>query len=328
MKQATLTTKEKSTDQKSLDMKKTAFLFLVLMFQAVAGWAQSAEAPATKTFMDDPFNHPLMPLYAVTVLVFVTIVLVMIVAFYMLRILSSLVQQVERERMEKLGQVYVPKPTWWDSFWQQINALAPLSQEKDLDLGHDYDGIRELDNHLPPWWKYLFYATIVWGFFYLIAYHVTDNLPLSIAEYQAEVNSAAEQARIYRASQPAATVDASTLVYTADEATLTKGKLVFTSNNCASCHRADGGGNAIGPNLTDTYWLHGGDIKNIFTTIKNGVVEKGMPAWGKVMSETDVRDVAFYIMSLQGSNPANPKAPQGDLYKPAVADSTKQALMK
>ena len=315
-------------DQTSPDMKKIV-LFFALMLPAMVGWAQTDAAAPAKSFMDDPFNHPMMPLYAVTVLVFITIVLVMLVAFYMLRILNTLVEQTEKERAEKSGKVYVPKPSWWAAFWQQINDFTPVSKEVDIDLGHDYDGIRELDNHLPPWWKWLFYATIIWGAVYLVVYHVTVNLPLSGAEYQNEVSIAAEQARIYRASQPATTVDPATLVYTADETILTKGKLVFTSNNCASCHRPDGGGNAIGPNLTDDYWIHGGGIKNIFATIRNGVVEKGMPAWGKVMNDGDVRDVAFYIMSLHGTNPANPKAPQGDLYKQeAPSDTTKQAMMK
>ncbi|MBI3482112.1 MAG: c-type cytochrome [Bacteroidetes bacterium] len=128
-------------------------------------------------------------------------------------------------------------------------------------------------------------------------------------------------------------IDESTLVYSPDVAILEKGKAVFTRNNCGSCHRNDGGGNAIGPNLTDEYWLHGGGLKTVFTTIKNGVVEKGMPAWGKAMSPGDVRDVAFFVMSLQGTKPANAKASQGELYEPEVktekTDSTKtQAVLK
>jgi cytochrome c oxidase cbb3-type subunit 3 len=87
------------------------------------------------------------------------------------------------------------------------------------------------------------------------------------------------------------------------------------SNSCASCHRNDGGGNTIGPNLTDEYWLHGGDVKNVFQTIKNGAVEKGMPAWGKSMSPEDVRNVTFFVMSLQGTKPVNAKAAQGELFE-------------
>ena len=207
------------------------------------------------------------------------------------------------------------KQGWWQRTWEEMNAVVALENETDIDTGHDFDGIRELDNHLPPWWKGLFYACIVWGVVYMIMYHVTDSFPLQQGEYQAEIAQADEHARILKASQPAEAIDESTLEYNADEVMITRGRAVFTSNNCGSCHRADAGGNTIGPNLTDEYWLHGGSISDVFNTVNKGVIEKGMPAWGKVMSPKDVRDVAFYIMSLKGSNPADAKQPQGDLYK-------------
>lgn len=207
------------------------------------------------------------------------------------------------------------KQSWFQKFWDDFNATVPLESEADIDTGHDFDGIRELDNHLPPWWKGLFYACVVWGVVYMVVYHVTDSFPLQQGEYQAELAQAEEHARILKVSQPAEAIDENTLEYTADEAILTRGKTVFTSNNCGSCHRADGGGNSIGPNLTDEYWLHGGSIKDVFNTVNKGVVEKGMPAWGKVMSPKDVRDVAFYIISLKGSNPPDAKKPQGELSK-------------
>jgi cytochrome c oxidase cbb3-type subunit 3 len=120
-------------------------------------------------------------------------------------------------------------------------------------------------------------------------------------------------------------IDESKLEFTNDPALIEKGKNVFANNPCSSCHRADGGGNTIGPNLTDEYWIHGGDVKSVFNTIKNGAVDKGMPAWGKAMSAQDLRDVTFYILSLQGSNPPDAKAPQGDLFKQTTSvksDST------
>jgi cytochrome c oxidase cbb3-type subunit III len=210
---------------------------------------------------------------------------------------------------------------------QRINASVPLADEKSIELDHSYDGIKELDNHLPPWWKWLFYATVVWSVVYVVIYHVTDSAPLQAQEYEDELTLAEEAKQKFLASQPAAVIDENALVYTNDAAIIANGKKVFISSNCNSCHRADGGGNAIGPNLTDEYWLHGGSIKQIFATVKNGAVEKGMPAWGKVMKPSDVRDVAFYIMSLQGSNPKDAKAPQGQQEKPAAptvpSDTTK-----
>ncbi len=300
---------------------KIAAVFLMFMVLGIQVMAQDT----AKTFLDDPVNHPMTPLYLVTTLMFLTLVLVVIVAVYMLRVLNLFVEQAEKERAQKLGVPYTPSVSWWTRMWDQLNAAVPINQEKDIDLGHEYDGIRELDNHLPPWWKGILYGSVVWAVIYMFIYHFSGSLPLSIAEYENQLAVAAEEVRVYNASQPITVIDENTLAFSNDAAILGNGKKVFISNNCQSCHRTDGGGNAIGPNLTDQYWIHGGATKNIFVTIKVGVVEKGMPAWGKVMSPTDVRDVAFYVMSLQGTNPPEAKKPQGNLYAPteAPADSTK-----
>jgi cytochrome c oxidase cbb3-type subunit 3 len=273
----------------------------------------------------------MLPVYLTLAFVAITIVLLIVTIIYIIKVLSYMTRQLEIERAAKLGIPVKPHVSWWQKFWEQVNPTVPFEKEVDIDTGHSYDGIRELDNHLPPWWTGLFYATIVWGIAYLILYHVTSSLPLSIGEYQAELARAEADAKALAASQPTEVIDENSLVYSADEQILLRGKTVFTTNNCASCHRADGAGNTIGPNLTDEYWLHGGSIRNIFTTIDKGVLEKGMPAWGKVMSAKDVRDVAFYVMSLKGTNPADGKAPQGELYKEEMknvpADSTKVQAM-
>ena len=288
-------------------------LIALLIFLPALAFGQATE---TKSFWSDPFNDPMMPIYVVSVLVFITILLVLITAMYMLRILNLMVRKQAEEKAIREGRAYVPEASWWGKFWDSFNGAAPLSKESDIDLGHDYDGIRELDNHLPPWWKGLLYFTIVWGVIYMIVYHVTFSFPLSGEEYANKVAEAEAARKAFLASQPAAVIDESTLVYDANAEFIAKGKAVFTGNNCQSCHRDDGGGNGIGPNLTDKFWIHGGSIKNVFTTINKGVVEKGMPAWGKVMSPADVRNVTFYVMSLQGTNPPNAKAPQGAEYVP------------
>jgi cytochrome c oxidase cbb3-type subunit III len=273
-------------------------------------------APNT-SFWTDPFNHPMLPVYLTLTFLGITVLLVFFTMTYLVKVIKLLLHQREVERAEKAGVKYVAPPSMFAKFWQDINDVVPVEKEQDIDLGHSYDGIRELDNHLPPWWKGLFYGCIVWGIGYMIVYHITDSFPLSLDEYKNELTAADESARILRASKPAEVIDENSLSYTADADLIAKGKVVFVSNNCGSCHRADGGGSTIGPNLTDPYWIHGGNIKNIYTTINNGVVEKGMPAWGKVMGAADVRNVAFYIMSLQGSNPKDAKGPQGELDKPA-----------
>jgi len=306
-------------------MKKWILSFVFVIPLVSVG--QGVTPTATPDFWIDPLNHPMLPLYLITTLIFGVFLLVLVVAIYIIKVLNLFTRKAAEENAARLGKIYIPEPSWSSRFWEQINASVPVTEEKTIELAHDYDGIKELDNHLPPWWKWLFYGTIAWSLVYLIVYHVSGSLPLSIQEYDDQVTAAEEAKQKFLASQPVAVIDENTLSYEADAEILAKGKKVFITNNCQSCHRADGGGNAIGPNLTDPYWIHGGTVKEIFVTVKNGVVEKGMPAWGKVMSPKDVRDVTFYIMSLQGTNPPDAKASQGTLVKPetpaAKADTTK-----
>lgn len=299
----------------------------ILVFTSISstGFAQAAERATQPSFGDDPFNSPMLPFVIVTALIFIAVILVAVVGIYLVKILNILASQAEKEKAERLGITITHKSSWWSRFVDSMNAAVPVTQEKEIELDHNYDGIKELDNHLPPWWSWLFIGTVIWAVVYLFVYHFSGSLPLQMKEYQTELADAEQQAIRLKASQPQAVIDENALVYAPDEAIIAKGKAVFQSNNCASCHKTDGGGNGIGPNLTDKYWLHGGDIKSVFALIKNGVVEKGMPAWGKVMSPKDVHDVAFYVMSLQGTNPPNAKAPQGELYEPTGAkpDSVK-----
>jgi cytochrome c oxidase cbb3-type subunit 3 len=300
----------------------TSLSFSVFSLSAFA----QTNAAAEKGFWDDPLSHPLTPLYLVLAFVLIAVILVAVVAIYMINIINMLTTLSEKERTEKLGLPYVPKPSWWSRFSQSVNASVAVEEEKTIELDHNFDGIKELDNHLPPWWKWLFIGTIGWGAVYIILFHLKGSLPLQLDEYQNEIAFAEEQSRKLKASQPVQEIDENTLAFSLDSANfITNGKAVFTDNNCGSCHRADLGGNTIGPNLTDEYWLHGGHIKNVFTTVKNGVVEKGMPAWGKSLSPQQVRDVSFYILSQQGSKPVNPKKPQGEIYKDVTvrSDSTK-----
>lgn len=290
--------------------------------------AATTEGAAPLGFMDDPFNHPLLPVFVVGAFLFFAIILVMIVSLYVIRILNILAAEAEQKRAQELGVVYKKRESWLDKLTQQLNRSVPVENESEIEMHHAYDGIKELDNHLPPWWKWLFYGTIGWSAVYVIVYHFAGNLPLQTQEYQNEIAHAEEQARIFKASQPQEAIDAATLVYSADKEIIEKGKAVFMNNNCGSCHRNDGGGNTIGPNLTDAYWLHGGDVKEIFHTVTNGFVEKGMPAWGKALSPQDVRNVTFFIMSLQGSNPPDGKAPQGELVKAATVQSDSTTTVK
>ncbi|MFO7256926.1 MAG: cbb3-type cytochrome c oxidase N-terminal domain-containing protein [Bacteroidota bacterium] len=247
--------------------------------------------------------------YVVAGMVLITLLAVIATAVYVFRVVNLLTEQAARERAERLGVEYVKEPSIWQRISQKLTRATPIEKEEAILLDHSYDGIRELDNHLPPWWKWLFYGTIIWGAVYLIVYHVMGLLPLSEAEYLAEV----ERVQAMRATREVVEIDEASLVYTPDAEIISRGQAIFTSN-CASCHRNDGGG-GIGPNLTDDYWIHGGSLQNIFATIKNGVPDKGMISWAPILKPEEIRDASFYIMSIRGSNVAGGKEPQGELYR-------------
>lgn len=192
---------------------------------------------------------------------------------------------------------------------QKLTDSVPVEKEEDILTEHVYDDIRELDNNLPPWWKIMFYLTIVFAGAYLYYYHFTGSGKLQIQEYEAQM-AEGEKARQEYLKLASNNIDENSVKVLTDAQTLEKGKTVFTQN-CAACHGASGEGK-VGPNLTDTYWLHGGGVKNVFKTIKYGVPQKGMMAWETQLSPSNIQDVANYIMSLQGSNPPNAKAPEGN----------------
>lgn len=270
------------------------------------GMAQTASPlSVTPAWYDDP----MMQFYLLACSLFVVALVVLLVAVVMLRVINVLAELETKRKAEERGEVYQPAPPFWNRFWQSANEFVPVEKEKDILLDHNYDGIRELDNHLPPWWKWLFYGTIAFSLVYLIVYHVTLTLPSSEQEYQAQVTAAEEQIKVFRAKNP---VDENTVTLLTDAAALTEGQQLFQAN-CASCHLADGGGD-IGPNLTDPYWIHGGSIKDVFAIVKNGVQGTNMVAWGQVLSPQNIQSVSSYVLTLQGTTPAKAKAPQGTRY--------------
>ncbi len=222
----------------------------------------------------------------------------------------------------------VAEENMWVKWWDKFNSFRPIKEEAKIDLGHNYDGIRELDNRLPPWWLYGFYITIVFAGIYLWRYHVSHTAPLSGEEYSIAMAKAEAEKEAYL-KKSANNVDENTVVLLTDASALAAGKNVFATN-CAACHLADGGG-SVGPNLTDDYWLHGGSVKDIFKTVKYGVPEKGMRSWKEDLSPVQMSQVTSYIKSLRGTKPANPKEPQGSLYQEgapegAAADSAKPKI--
>ncbi|MCU0419754.1 MAG: c-type cytochrome [Cyclobacteriaceae bacterium] len=284
-----------------------AFLLLAPTWSLAQTGSPVSVAPA---WYDDPMTQ----FYLLAGSLLVVALVVLLVAVVMLHVINVLAHLEAKRKAEERGEVYRPAPSFWSRFWQSANEFVPVEKEKDILLDHNYDGIRELDNHLPPWWKWLFYGTIAFSLVYLIVYHVTLTLPSSEQEYQAQVAEAEEQIKIFRAKNP---VDENTVTLLTDAAALAEGQQLFQAN-CASCHLADGGGD-IGPNLTDKFWIHGGGIKEVFTIVKNGVPGTNMVAWGQVLSPQNIQSVSSYVLSLQGTTPVKAKAPQGTLYPP---DST------
>ena len=191
-------------------------------------------------------------------------------------------------------------------------GAVPVEQEDEILLEDDYDGIKELDNRIPPWFNILFYATVIFAIYYLLDYHVFKTGKLQYQEYQAEMQAAEIQKAALMSS--GTFVNENNVTQLTDIGSLNSGQNIFKTN-CVPCHGPDAGG-VVGPNLTDEYWIHGGGIKNIFSTIKYGVPAKGMISWQTQLTPKKIQEVASYVMSLQGSKPANPKPPEGDKYIP------------
>jgi len=177
-------------------------------------------------------------------------------------------------------------------------------------LEHNYDGIQEYDNPLPKWWVWLFYLTIIYAALYWFNVPGFGVGKGRVAAYEADLAKARAQQAALAAQNPLThETDATLMAATHDPMTLAAGKALFTGT-CFTCHAADGGG-GIGPNLTDAYWIHGGKPTEILKTINTGVLDKGMPAWGQSLKPEQVRAAAVYVLTLRGTQPAKPKAPQG-----------------
>ncbi|MBK8552057.1 MAG: c-type cytochrome [Ignavibacteria bacterium] len=211
------------------------------------------------------------------------------------------------------------KKTQLQIITDKLSGLKPIEQEHSLLLEGDYDGIRELDNNVPPWFNILFYGTIVIAVLYFLNYHVFKTGKLPFQEYSDEVYAAELQRE--ELIRTGAFINESTVEFLSDDESITAGKQTFIAN-CVTCHGTAGEG-TIGPNLTDDYWIHGGGIKNIFKTIKYGVPAKGMITWMNQFSPKKMQQVASYVMTLKGTNPPGGKTAEGLIYVETISDSLK-----
>lgn len=304
--------KKKAGNQAALASVITLLLLLAvpaLYAQDPAAAATAKTAPGTIAGMSSSTFYIMATVLFLEL--FIIIALLINIKFLLRTEKERIVAETEtpEERANKLS--------WWDRF----NSLRPVTEEASLDLGHDYDGIRELNNRLPPWWLYGFYACIIFAGIYLWRFHVSHTGPSSKQEYERSVASAELKIQEYL-KQKGDAVDENTVTLLNGADDIAAGKAVFLKS-CAACHTETGGGN-IGPNLTDDYWIHGNDIKIMFKTIRYGI--NAMPSWQSQYSNKQIAQVASYIkVKLHGTNPPNPKAPQGTLMKEEAAPATPAA---
>ncbi|MEZ4761400.1 MAG: cbb3-type cytochrome c oxidase N-terminal domain-containing protein [Flavobacteriales bacterium] len=264
-----------------------------------------------------------------------------VVLLAQLNVLRGMVRTLSGREEEELALAKeAEEPSFADTILHKLTQAVDVEHEEDVLMHHEYDGIRELNNVLPPWWLWLFYGTIIWGVVYLVNVHILGVMPLQAEEYEQEMAQAKEDVAAYLA-QFSNLVDESNVTVVTDEATLASGESTY-KQFCVACHGANGEG-GVGPNMTDAYWIHGGGIKNVFKTIKYGVPQKGMISWQSQLKPSEMQAVASYILTLQGTDPPNQKEPQGEIWKeeaapaeeapveeeaPVTADSTAVAVVQ
>jgi cytochrome c oxidase cbb3-type subunit 3 len=295
--------------------KKYLPTLLLLLTSLTMSWGQ-AVTPATPAPATDGFSNIMTTAF----LVFASLLFLLVITV-VVRTNALLTRHLIRLESEKHGMASPleadgDQPVVEDFFTKLRKKYwenpIPREQEAAITLDHDYDGIRELDNHLPPWWVNMFYLTIIWAVGYMWYYHWGGNGLNQADEYKTDVAIAKKEIAMALAGKANAVDEASVTAMT-DAASLGEGELIF-KGVCAACHGQKGEG-LVGPNFTDEYWIHGGGIKDLFKVIKYGVPDKGMIAWSAQLKPVDMQKVASYILTLKGTNPPNPKEPQGEIWK-------------
>lgn len=287
--------------------RKTTLALALMLIPFVQTFAQTESSSMSQETV----------LYITFGLVLSVAILVLLVAIYVLQLLKTFVDE---SLSAEAKAAIEAEPSLWSKLWNSWNDLKPMEQEEEILLDHDYDGIKELDNHLPPWWKGLFYLTVVYAVVYLLIFHVFSAAPLQEEQYELEMAEAAAM-KAERDDQLVVDFDENSVTMTTDAVELADGQAFF-EQQCAVCHKADGGGLA-GPNLTDDYWRNGGSMADVYKVIKNGVQGTAMIPWESQLNPIRMRNVASYVKSLKGTNPPGALPPDGDLYEETeAADDT------
>jgi cytochrome c oxidase cbb3-type subunit 3 len=265
-------------------------------------------------FFIDSGDQPAIIAYPIT-LIFLLLVLMILIAIEV--IVASIENIMFQTLPEEARERYLSQKeqrwewAWGKRIYKKLLGSRPVAEEHEIIMDHNYDGIRELDNKLPPWWVYMFYITIIFALVYLARFHIFGGYDQEL-EYQQELAEAQAAIEKYKESAKDL-VDAESVTLLTEAADLKAGQDIFATN-CAVCHKADGGG-GIGPNLTDDFWILGGGIRNVFHTISEGGRDgKGMISWKSALKPNEIQQVASYVLSLHGTTPAEPKEPEGDLW--------------
>lgn len=297
-------------------MKKLipAYLRVTLIFFAVLG--------AMEYFVDSGDKPAFIKFPMVSLFLFVFLFLLIAIEITVKAVDTITYQLLTEEQKAKLAEttnISFKDSSWYKNLMKMLTKSVPIENEGQLLLDHDYDGIKELDNNLPPWWVYLFYACIIFAVVYLVRFEImgADNQEMELKKEMAQAQIDIAE---YKKTAPDL-MDENSVTLLTDPADLAAGKAIYTAN-CVACHRPDAGGQ-IGPNLTDDQWILGGGIKNVFHTLVNGGRDgKGMISWKGTLKPKEMQEVASYVLSLKGSNPKDPKAPEGEIWVDENAPKT------
>ena len=277
-------------------------LLFAIVFAALEYFIDSGDRPAFIKF----------PMVALFLGVFLFLLIAIeIVIDAVDKVTYHLLTDEQKKQLSEAQSVSFTESKWYQNMVSKLTRSKEMEREEDIMLDHDYDGIKELDNVLPPWWVYLFYGTIVFALVYMIRFHVMNEY-----DQEQEFKNEVELAELEKSKLPKSAADEisyEAVVAVTDATSLAKGKEIF-NNACAACHKADGGG-LVGPNLTDKHWINGGGIKNIFKLISEGSKNNpSMVAWKANLSATDIQSVSSHILTLEGSNPPDAKAAEGEIW--------------